>query len=271
MAEIVKREDQNAKTNPDAVKAAAAANGPPNANALPIDPNQLLSVLGQAGGIIINNGQPQPGTPGTAPPANGLPPNNNANVPTVTIFVTVAPSAATITQTVMIMIPTTVTVTATPAPAPPVINPQPAPLPPPPPATSAAPPPPPPPANTAPPPPPPPVMNPAPPPLPPMSSSLGLAPPIPPGATPPPTGANPLPPPAAAVPPASSASSSSMPKGAGGTPTAVVLLGVFGGVAGVSLLAMGVFIYGLMRRKKQKAEAETASVSSLQIGRPMPN
>ncbi|KAI8169872.1 hypothetical protein K4K54_005878 [Colletotrichum sp. SAR 10_86] len=105
MAEIVKREEQNAKTNPDAVKAAAAANGPPNANALPIDPNQLLS----------------------------------------------------------------------------------------------------------------------------------------------------------------------MPKGAGGTPTAVVLLGVFGGVAGVSLLAMGVFIYGLMRRKKQKAEAETASVSSLQIGRPMPN
>ncbi|GKT94650.1 hypothetical protein Ct61P_12500 [Colletotrichum tofieldiae] len=68
-----------------------------------------------------------------------------------------------------------------------------------------------------------------------------------------------------------SASASSTPRGAAGTPTAVVLLGVFGGVAGVSLLAMGAFIYGLMRKRRNKTEAETASVQSMQIGRPMPS
>ncbi|KXH69311.1 hypothetical protein CSAL01_13772 [Colletotrichum salicis] len=82
----------------------------------------------------------------------------------------------------------------------------------------------------------------------------------------------PMPPPPASVSaPMSSASSTGTPKGAGGTPTAVVLLGVFGGVAGVSLLAMGAFVYGLMRRRKNKNEAETASVQSMQIGRPMPS
>ncbi|KXH59349.1 hypothetical protein CSAL01_13366, partial [Colletotrichum salicis] len=110
----VRRQMQHAEVaNAQAVAAAAAKQaGAPNANALPLDPNQLLSVLG------LLSGQPQatPAAPGQ-PVATGLPPNNNANVPTVTIFVTVTPPAAT--QTVMIMVPTTVTVTATPVAPPP--------------------------------------------------------------------------------------------------------------------------------------------------------
>ncbi|OHF03860.1 hypothetical protein CORC01_00722 [Colletotrichum orchidophilum] len=204
--------------NAQAVAAAAQLPGPPNANALPLDPNQLLSVLG------LLSGQPQatPTAPGQ-PGATGLPPNNNANVPTVTIFVTVTPPAAA--QTVVIMVPTTVTVTATPA-APPPVNQPPPPPPPAPPVQPSSPPPPPPPAMSTPPPPPPPVV--APPPPPPAS-----------GLTMPLVGSSPVPMPAPVASmsaPMSSASSTGTPKGAGGTPTAVVLLGVFGGVGTQNLL-----------------------------------
>ncbi|GKT67095.1 hypothetical protein ColTof3_14434 [Colletotrichum tofieldiae] len=99
----VRRREKDAETaNAEAVAAGARQAAVPNANALPLDPNQLLSVLG------LLSGQPQ-GTPVPVPaaPSTGLPPNNNANVPTVTIFVTVTPPP--VTQTVMIMVPTTVT------------------------------------------------------------------------------------------------------------------------------------------------------------------
>ncbi|WQF90105.1 hypothetical protein CDEST_15119 [Colletotrichum destructivum] len=284
--EGVNRQVKDAESaNAEAVAAGARQVAGLNGNALPLDPNQLLSVLG------LLSGQPQ-ATPVPAPIAStgSVPPNNNANVPTVTIFVTVTPPP--VTQTVMIMIPTTITVTATPR-APPGNAPVPAPAPPPPPPSATPPvsssppkisqpsPPPPPPKTTAPPPPPPPPVMPPPPP-PPVS-----------GITTPLMGSGPIPvPPPVSVTSMSSASASasSAPKGAAGTPTAVVLLGVFGGVgklthvrtllketlltffiAGVSLLAMGAFIYGLMRKRRNKTSTERDSVQSMQIGRPMPN
>ncbi|GKT46281.1 uncharacterized protein ColSpa_06462 [Colletotrichum spaethianum] len=251
----VRRQMRDAETaNTEAFDAGAMQATVPDFNALPLDPNQLLSVLGPIAG------QPQATpVPATVVPNASPPPNNNANVPTVTIFVTVTPPPAT--QTVVIMVPTTVTVTATPVSPPSNPPPPPPPLPPTPPQTTSPPPPPPPPPMSTPPPPPPPVV--APPPPPPVS-----------GITTPLLGSGALPVPplvsATSAMSSASASASSTPQGAAGTPTAVVLLGVFGGVAGVSLLAMGAFIYGLMRRRKVKAEAETASVQSMQIGRPMP-
>ncbi|KAK6218635.1 hypothetical protein QIS74_06515 [Colletotrichum tabaci] len=264
--EGVNRKVKDAESaNAEAVAAGARQVAGLNGNALPLDPNQLLSVLG------LLSGQPQPqATPVPAPivSTGSVPPNNNANVPTVTIFVTVTPPP--VTQTVMIMIPTTITVTATPR-APPGNAPVPAPPPPPPSATppvsssppkisQPSPPPPPPKTTPPPPPPPPPVMPPPPPPVSGITTPLMGSGPIP------------MPPPVSATSMSSaSASASSAPKGAAGTPTAVVLLGVFGGVAGVSLLAMGAFIYGLMRKRRNKSSTERDSVQSMQIGRPMPN
>ncbi|EFQ25825.1 hypothetical protein CGRA01v4_14224 [Colletotrichum graminicola] len=250
-----RRQMKDAETaNAEAVAAGArlaAGSGP---NALPLDTNQLLSVLG------LLDDQPL-GTPVVvaAPAASGTSLNNNANVPTVTSFVTVTLPA----QTIMVTLSTTITVTGTP----PVPSTIPVPPPPPPPpvtTSSPPPPPPPPPMSTAP--PPPPVVLPPPPP-PPQSPVTGITTPL--------MGSGPL-----TIPPlisatshtsSISASATSSPKGgAAGTPTAVVLLGVFGGVAGVSLLAMGAFIYGLMRKRKVKGETESGSVESMQIGRPMP-
>ncbi|KAK2043839.1 hypothetical protein LZ31DRAFT_312793 [Colletotrichum somersetense] len=252
-----RRQWKDAETaNAEAVAAGARLAAGPGANALPLDPNQLLSVLG------LLSAQPL-GTPVAvaAPAATSTSVNNNANVPTVTIFVTVTPPA----QTVMVTVPTTITVTATPGAPSTVPPPPPSPPPPPPPVSSAPPLPPPPPMSTAP--PPPPVVLPPPPPPPPYPVT---------GITTPLVGSGPLtmPPLISATSHMSSPSASatgSSKGGAAGTPTAVVLLGVFGGVAGVSLLAMGAFIYGLMRKRKVKTETETGSVESMQIGRPMPN
>ncbi|KAJ0163405.1 hypothetical protein CTA2_3064 [Colletotrichum tanaceti] len=208
-----RRVEDAESTNPEAVAVGARQVAGLNGITLPLDPNQLLSVLGSL------NGQ----APAPVVSTGSVPPNNNANVPTVTIFVTVTPPP--VTQTIMIMIPTTVTVTATPG-APPGLPPA---APPPPPAfpPSSSPPklsqpaaPPPPPKTTAPPPPPPlPVMPPPPP-----SPVSGITTPLM-G-----SGPMPVPPPMSATSMSASASASSSPKGAAGTPTAVVLLGVFGGV-----------------------------------------
>ncbi|KAK1573169.1 uncharacterized protein LY79DRAFT_526218 [Colletotrichum navitas] len=251
-----RRQMKDAETaNAEAVAAGARLAAGPGANALPLDPNQLLSVLG-----LLDDQPLGTSVVVAAPAASSTSLNNNANVPTVTSFVTVTLPA----QTVMVTLSTTITVTATPA-APSTILPPPAPIPPPVTASSPPAPPPPPPTSTAPPPPPPVVLPPPPPP--PQSPVTGITTPL--------MGSGPL-----TIPPLTSATShmssisasatSSPNGGAAGTPTAVVLLGVFGGVAGVSLLAMGAFIYGLMRKRKVKTETETGSVESMQIGRPMP-